>query len=116
MTVKKVPSGLAAAGAKLWRSVVDVYELDEHESVVLLEAARTVDQLDLLQAAVTADGVVVDGPQGSKAHPALVEARQQRITLARLLSALRLPDEESGKKPQLRQGPRGPYALGSVGA
>ncbi|MFI7168182.1 terminase [Rhodococcoides fascians] len=111
MASKKTPAGLNAAGAKLWKSVVDEYELDEHESALLLEAARTVDQLNLLQDAVTAEGVVIESPQGAKAHPALVEARQQRITLARIISALRLPDEETGKKPQQRTGTRKLYTI-----
>jgi hypothetical protein len=32
--------------------------------------------------------------QGSRVHPALVEARQQRIAFARLLTALRIPTGE----------------------
>lgn len=111
MSSKKTPAGLAAAGRKLWTAIVDDYELDEHESALLLEAARTVDQLNLLQDSVATDGVVIESPQGAKAHPALVEARQQRIALARILSALRLPDDDSGKKPQQRQGARGLYTI-----
>jgi len=38
-----------------------------------------------------------------KAHPALVESRQQRIVFARLLAALRLPDDQHGERPQRRQ-------------
>lgn len=108
---KTPPAGLADAGSALWKSVTDEFELDEHEAVLLLQAARTVDQLDLLQAAIDTDGVVVNSPQGSKAHPALVEARQQRIALARILSALRLPEEETGKRPQRRMGVRGLQAV-----
>jgi hypothetical protein len=55
----------------------------------------------------------VDSPQGVKPHPAAVEARQQSITLARLLNALRLPNGEEGdeqvgaRRPQRRPGVRG---------
>src|SRR4051812_12197140 len=93
---ERAPAGLRAPGRRLWRSVVDDYELDEHERATLLEACRTVDALDLLYPAVRADGPLVPSPQGDRAHPALVEARQQRITLARLLAALRLPAGEDG--------------------
>ena len=85
------PEGAGKAGTALWRAVVAEYELEEHELLLLREAVRTVDVLDDLTAQVAADGSVVDSPQGSKAHPALVEVRQQRIALACVLAALRLP-------------------------
>lgn len=102
------PAGTGPSGRTLWRSLLTDFELDEHELALLREAVRTVDRLDQLEAAV--DHVVVDGPQGMKAHPALVEARQQRIVLARILAALRLPsgDEQEGR-PQRRSGARGVY-------
>ncbi|HLM07095.1 MAG TPA: hypothetical protein VK402_18085 [Blastococcus sp.] len=46
-----------------------------------------------------------------------MEARQQRIALARLLAALRLPagEEEAGdRRPQRRMGVRGVYGVGGV--
>jgi hypothetical protein len=77
---------------------------------------RTVDVLDELEARVAADGVMLSSSQGDRAHPALVEARQQRITLARLQAALRLPagEEEGGeqRRPQRRSGVRGVYGMG----
>lgn len=116
----KTPAGLQAPGERLWSSVLDVYELDEHESTLLLEACRTVDALEELDASVREDGPLVSSPQGTKANPALVEARQQRIALARLLAALRLPsgdegDHQAGARPQRRVGVRGTYGIrGSV--
>jgi hypothetical protein len=108
----KAPVGLAAAGRKLWTSVTGDYVLDEHESRLLLEACRTVDLLDGLEEAVRRDGPLLSSPQGQRAHPAAVEARQQRITLARLLAALRLPDEEAAGRPGHRPaGARGVYAV-----
>ncbi len=92
----------------MWRSITGEYELAEHELVLLREACRTVDALDELDGLVRAEGVVVDG----RAHPALTDGRQQRITLARLLAALRMPEE--GARPQRRQ-TRGVYRLRGVG-
>jgi hypothetical protein len=69
--------------------VTGAYNLEGHELVLLSRCCRVEDALDSLQAAVLADGAVVDG----KPHPALVEARQQALLLARLLTALRLPTE-----------------------
>ena len=110
------PEGTRAPGRRLWSSIVTEFELDEHEAALLVEAVRTVDLLDLLDAAVRRDGPMVDSPQGLKAHPAAVEARQQRIALARLLAALRLPsgeagDEQASARPQRRVGVRGTYGI-----
>lgn len=99
------PSGLGSAGRRLWASVTKTFEFDgEHEVSLLTQAARTADHIEALEQEVASRGVVLDSPQGLKAHPALVEVRQQRIVLARLLSALRLPDA-SGKRPQRQRGP-----------
>jgi len=105
----KTPPGLKAGGRKLWRSVTDEFELGEHELSILLEAARTVDALDALQAIVRDEGVTNTSPQGLRAHPALVEARQQRVTLAKLVASLRIPlddDQEASRTPQRRSGVR----------
>ena len=108
------PTGAGKAGTALWRAVLAEYELEEHELLLLREAVRTVDTLDSLEALVQTGGAVVSSPQGDKAHPALVEARQQRIALARLLAALRLPAGEEGaedRRPQRRMGVRGVYGV-----
>jgi len=110
----KTPSGLKAGGRKLWRSVTDDYELGEHELSILLEAGRTVDALDALQKIIANEGVTNVSPQGVRAHPALVEARQQRVTLAKLLASLRIPlddSNEDGRLPQQRSGVRAMTAV-----
>lgn len=116
----KPPDGTRESGRRLWASVVDVYDLEEHERALLVEAVRTVDLLADLDAAVRAGGALVDSPQGVKANPAAVEARQQRIALARLLAALRLPaggegDAQAGARQARKVGVRGVYGIG-VGA
>lgn len=100
----RIPSGTKAGGERLWRSVVDDFDLDEHELALLREAVRTVDTLDALAGVVDRDGPMIDSPQGRKVHPAIVESRQLKIALARLLAALRMPsgDENEGR-PQRRQ-------------
>jgi hypothetical protein len=98
--------------------VLDEYELEEHELLLLREMVRTVDTLDALEARVAADGVLLGSSQGERAHPALVEARQQRITLARPQEAAERPAGEEGegenRRPQRRMGVRGVYQ-GGVG-
>lgn len=110
----KTPSGLKAGGRKLWRSVTDEFELGEHELTILLEAARTVDALEALEKIVRDEGVTNVSPQGVRAHPALVEARQQRVTLAKLVASLRIPlddEQEATRTPQRRSGVRGLSAV-----
>jgi len=52
------------------------------------------DRIHALDLIVDTSGVMFDDPKrGLVPHPALIEARQQRLVLARLLTALRLPDE-----------------------
>lgn len=82
MTTSYAPRGLGAAGRRLWKSVTDTYELEEHERAVLTEAARTAD----LCAKLAAKADRIDGTS-----PVLVELRQQRLALAKLLGALKVP-------------------------
>jgi len=107
---------LAETGSKLWRAVTDDYELDAHEELLLLEACRTADVLHSLSELVETEGLLDASSQGRRAHPAVTEARQQRIVLARLLAALQLPvgeddadGDSSPSPPRRRGGPRGAY-------
>jgi hypothetical protein len=79
---------------------------------LLLKACETHDIVEQLEAIVDKEGAVVTSPQGSKAHPALVEARQQRLTFARLIAALRIPDDDTGTRKQSRS-IRGIYQVGA---
>ena len=105
----RVPNGTKAAGARLWHSIVEMYVLEPHELMLLRELCRTADVLDALHDAAKVPS------DGDRVHPAIVEARQQRIALARLGAALRLPageedDRQSGaRRPQRRVGVRGAY-------
>jgi hypothetical protein len=101
------PSDLGPRGAALWASIADEFELAQHERELLHEACRVADRLDALDALVRAEGVTISTPQGARAHPALVEARQQGIVLSRLVVSLRIPDEAGNRAP--RRGSRGAY-------
>lgn len=116
MTENKPPAGLKRSGRALWRAVLDEFDLDEHEQQVLLQACRTTDLLDQLQAVLDCDGPMAESSQGQRVHPAAVELRQQRIALARLFAALDLPhgEEEASGRTQ-RRAARGVYGIrGSV--
>ena len=77
------PKGTRTGGRRLWHDVLAKYQLEQHELALLREAVRTVDDLDALAAVLASEGVVTHGQQ--RVHPALVEARQLRIALARLI-------------------------------
>jgi hypothetical protein len=80
-------------GAALRTAVLAEYELEPQESVLLDAAAGTLDACAELEAQVAVEGTIsVDG----RPSPALVELRQQRLVLGRLLASLRFPVERDG--------------------
>lgn len=108
LRIPPAPRGATAAGRRLWRSVLEGYELEEHEVALLREAVAVVDLCERLQKLVADEGLMVEG----RTHPALVELRQQRIVLARLVVALRVDPGGTGdgqaRRSQYR-GMRGAY-------
>jgi hypothetical protein len=92
MTTKpRVPAKLGAAGKRLWYTVVEHYELDEHEVPLLESACRQADDIARLEALLSR-GVTARGSTGqTRLHPAVAEVRLGRIALARLLGTLNLP-------------------------
>ena len=66
-------------------------ELDESEEALLAAAARQADAIAALEADVAERGHMIDG----KLNPAVMEARQGRTALARLLSGLDLPGSKT---------------------
>ncbi|WP_193607144.1 hypothetical protein [Nocardioides lijunqiniae] len=107
-TAPKPPNDLKRSGRALWRAVLGPFDLDEHERQLLHETCRTRDLCDRLQTVLDAEGVMSTSSQGVRVHPAAVELRQQRITLARLLAALNVP---SGEEEAAPRAPRGVYAI-----
>jgi hypothetical protein len=113
------PAGLAASGGRLWRSVTAEYDPEIFEELLLLQAARCADTLDRLAVEASDSPVTTFNVKGDlTAHPALVESRQQAITLSRLLASLRLPSgvQDGEVRPQRRGASRGTYGVRGVGA
>lgn len=102
MTKSNCPVGLRTGGKRLWSQVVDEFALSEHELAVLLQACRVADLLDRLQGVIDSEDVVVMSPQGTKTNPAVVEFRQQALTLAKVMAALRIPLEDEQVRPRVR--------------
>lgn len=70
---------------------------------VATAACETADRVAHLQQIAREVESVIEGQRGPTMHPIFAEVRQQEAALARLISALRLPDEATGKRPQKRQ-------------
>jgi len=97
MARPRVPSDLKKDGKALWKSILDdldaEWELDAREIHFLARACRCADELAMLQKEIDKSGVTVEGSRGQViVHPALVEARQLRLVLLRLLSAIEMVD------------------------
>lgn len=97
----------------MWRAVQRDFELGEHESALLTAMCRQVDRLAELEELISAEGLLVHGHGTVKVHPAVVEARQTAIAVARISACLRLPagEEDEGGQ-QKRAGVRGVYSIG----
>lgn len=114
MAARKAPTGLGAGGRSLWKSITDDHDLDAVQLVQLEEACRAKDRLDKLDAILRGDVDTWAEVVGDEDHltcrlqiaPALGKANETANLMKQLLAALRLPDEQTGKRPQFR-GPRG---------
>jgi hypothetical protein len=111
--VTATPRGLSAGGRALWKAITEAHVLDTAQEVQLLQACRAkdrLDQLDLILRADIANWAVIaedrDGDLNLKIDAALSQENTTANLLKQLLAALRLPDEQTGKRPQYR-GPRG---------
>lgn len=88
------PAHLGDAGRALYAAAVEDYDLSLPELAALLQAAETLDVLRALEDSVRENGPIL--PSG-RVNPLLVELRQQRAILVRLLGILdlRLEDDEA---------------------
>lgn len=94
-----VPKGLGNRGRALFASVAkalpDSLEFDEREVAILTMAARQADDVQRLETVVKEKGPMVKGSAGQPVvNPAVVEARQGRLAINRLLGELSIPDAE----------------------
>ncbi len=107
MTPPKTPSGLNARGKRMWAALLaqdpSLEAVDNPQRETALTTCRTADRVEQLERLSMAVDPVVEGRSGPMIHPLLAEVRQQSALLARLVAALRLPDDVTGKRPQHRQ-------------
>lgn len=70
------------------------FDLRVDELVLLEDAARTLDLIERMQAVIDEAPLTVPGSREQvTTHPLLLEVRQHRMLLARLLGQLKLPEE-----------------------
>ena len=118
MPASRPPEGLDKGGRTLWKAVTEDHEIDAIQEVTLLEACRSKDRLDKLDEVLRGDAEtwmtlthrVQTEDYELVINQALSSANATANLLKQLLAALRLPDEQTGKRPQQRGGGRGTYA------
>jgi hypothetical protein len=104
------PGHLSKDAARIWRDVLDRYELDAE---TLASLAMALDALDLAHTArrrINRDGHVVDGRFGLRPHPSFDVLKASWAAWVAFTRSLDLPelDAEGPPQPQPR-GPRGQF-------
>jgi hypothetical protein len=82
-------------GSRLKRDILDRYELDPAEMVLLHHAAELADVAARIDAEVAASPLTATGSMGQMvSHPLLLQQRKHHERLQRELEALRLPAKD----------------------
>lgn len=85
------PRKLGDHGLSLWNSVQNAYRIDDVGGIELLaQACAAADRVEALAERITADGEVIQGPSGPKAHPCLKDELAGRAFIVRTLERLGL--------------------------
>lgn len=96
MPKPRMPGGLGDKAKKVWKGIVDVYELRPDELRILEDACREIDLVERLEKEISRPGakLMMPGSMGQMvANPLVQEIRQHRAVVERLLARLKLPDE-----------------------
>src|SRR5215204_4031437 len=100
---RRAPDGLEKAGKRIWSAILSEFCLDERELLVLEQAARQADAVAALEAEIADSGLVSRGSRGQmRLSTVVVECRQARLALSKLLGELALPDQEDDSAPSRR--------------
>lgn len=93
----RMPKGFGPAGQKLWKTVLDEYELEyePHKLEILAHSCRVSDTVAELDRASANEPLTVRGSAGQMViHPLISEIRFQRALLAQLLARLNFTASE----------------------
>jgi hypothetical protein len=102
------PRGLGKAGAALWRRMTGQFQFHEGELQILRQVAATVDEIDVMEAALAELGPMIPGSRGQmRLNPLYNQLAVHRTMVDRLTLSLGLPadGEQVGKRrsPQAKQ-------------
>ena len=102
------PAHLRAPGKALWAAITGEFEPDPRESAILRAACESADRVADARTAIDADGLVVPGRFGVRAHPAVAIERDARAAMVRGLAALGIaaPDGPPGSSTSFPRGRR----------
>ncbi len=107
MTTPKPPEGLGDRSRKLWRRVLDEYELSEPEIELLRLALVARDEADEAREILKRDGLTVVDRYGSpKQHPAVDVANRARAFYARAVAQLGVKEAEGAQRTLWSRGAR----------
>ncbi|MFF8829130.1 hypothetical protein [Streptomyces sp. NPDC015131] len=103
MALNDPPEGLGPKGMELWLEISEAFELRVDELRILGDACREADLIERMHIELQEARLVVKGSMGQDvANPLVQELRQHRALVARLLAALKLPDEEGQEERDAR--------------
>lgn len=96
MTTPKAPGHLGPAGRKLWKRLLDEYEIDDPAGLTLLQSAcESADRIEAARKSIEEAGVVVRDRFGElRSNPACAIEHAAKMQLVRALRALRLAPED----------------------
>jgi hypothetical protein len=90
-TTLSPPRKLAEHGLALWNSIMTEYFIQDRGGVeLLMQACEAADRVAALTAKIDADGEVIQGRNGPRAHPALKDELAGRSFICRTLERLGL--------------------------
>jgi P27 family predicted phage terminase small subunit len=82
------PRHLKAAGRRLWRAVVNAYELETHHLEILAAACEACDRMTEARELVDEEGITVEGRFGARTHPAVAVELNSRTAMLRAIREL----------------------------
>jgi phage terminase small subunit len=106
----KVPTYLRAETQAWMRSVLKHFVLEDHHIHLLRLCCEALDRTEQARELLAKDGLVCEGREGLKPHPAIAIERDSRVAVARLLRELALDFDDAppaSRPPPLRGVNRG---------
>lgn len=96
------PKHLSAEAKRIWRDVLDRYDLDRETVATLAMALDARDLANRARNRIERDGHVVDGRYGLRVHPSFEVLKSSWSAWVTFVRALDLPELEGEDEPQPR--------------